>query len=156
MIKRLDNIKRGLLVTQIATAMRNFESQSMRQGVAVLEETFDAAFQQVFKATFKDGKPVRIADPINSLQGFLKIFQQINPKNFKKLKKKLLKLCHLFPKEDDRLFLRFSSDVLSDSGQGGGLFKTPLKVAEEGVNLLNFVNKFQEFITRRARIPSKT
>ena len=55
-----------------------------------------------------------------------------------------------FPKEDDRLFLRFSSDILSDSGQGGGLFKTPLKAAEEGVNLLNFANKFQEFITRRA------
>ena len=150
MIKRLDNIKRGLLVTQIATAMRNFESQSMRQGVAVLEETFDAAFQQVFKATFKDGKPVRIADPINSLQGFLKIFSQINPKNFKKVKKETAEIMSSFPKEDDRLFLRFSSDVLSDSGQGGGLFKTPLKVAEEGVNLLNFVNKFQEFITRRA------
>jgi len=149
-IKRLDNIKRGLLVTQLATAMRNFESQSMRQGVAVLEESFDHAFQSVFKSLFINGKPVRIATPINSLQGFLKIFSQLRYKNFKKVKKETAEIMSSFPKEDDRLFLRFSSDILSDSGQGGGLFKTPLKVAEEGVNLLNFANKFQEFITRRA------
>jgi hypothetical protein len=149
-IKRLDNIKRGLLVTQLATAMRNFESQTMRQGVAVLEESFDHAFQSVFKSLFINGKPVRIATPINSLQGFLKIFSQLRYKNFKKVKKETAEIMSSFPKEDDRLFLRFSSDILSDSGQGGGLFKTPLKAAEEGVNLLNFANKFQEFITRRA------
>ena len=149
-IKRLDNIKRGLLVTQLATAMRNFESQTMRQGVAVLEESFDHAFQSVFKSLFINGKPVRIATPINSLQGFLKIFSQLDPRQFKKVKKETAEIMSSFPKEDDRLFLRFSSDILSDSGQGGGLFKTPLKAAEEGVNLLNFANKFQEFITRRA------
>ena len=150
MIKRLDNVKRGLLVTQLATAMRNFESQTMRQGLAVMEESLDKAFQVVFKSLAPNAKITRIATPINSLQGFFRIFSQLNPAKFLKVRKEVKEILSSFPKEDDRLFLRFSSDITSKSGKGGGLFKTALKGLEEGVNLLNIFNKFQEFITRRA------
>ena len=77
------------------------------------------------------------------------IFRQFRPKNFKTVKKETDKILSSFPKEQDRLFLRFSNDVVArgfkEAAKGGLLDKT-----EAAVQLLNIVNKGQEFITRRA------
>ena len=144
-LKKLDNIRRGLMVTQIATAMRNFESQSIRQGLAVLEETFDKALQTLYRVVAPNGKIIRKADPINAFGGFVNIFRQFNPFYFNKVRKDVSDILSSFPKEEDRLFLRFSSDVVANS-KGKGI----LKGLEKATNLLNIVNKFQEFITRRS------
>lgn len=144
-LKKLDNVRRGLMVTQIATAMRNFQSQSIRQGLAVLEETFDKALQTLYRVVAPNGKIIRKVDPINAFSGFVNIYRQFNPLYFKKVKRDVSDILSSFPKEEDRLFLRFSSDVVANS-KGKGI----IKGLEKATNLLNIVNKFQEFITRRS------
>jgi len=148
--RRLDNIRRGLMVTQIATAMRNFQSQTMRQGLAVMEEALDKALQTFAKTVYPNLKIINKANPINAFAGFARIFRQFNPFKHSQVKKEVNEILSSFPKEQDRLFLRFSSDVVAKSG-GKGI----LKGLEKATNLLNIVNKFQEFIVRRAVFQSK-
>lgn len=148
--RRLDNIRRGLMVTQIATAMRNFQSQTMRQGLAVMEEALDKALQTFAKTVYPSFKIARKSDPINALAGFARIFRQFNPFKHSQVKKEVSEILSSFPKEEDRLFLRFSSDVVAKSG-GKGI----LKGLEGATNLLNIFNKFQEFIVRRAVFQAK-
>ncbi len=45
--KRLENVRRGLLVTQVATAMRNFETQAANLTLHALEDTFEAGIQSL-------------------------------------------------------------------------------------------------------------
>ena len=148
--RRLDNIRRGLMVTQIATAMRNFQSQTMRQGLAVMEEALDKVLQTFAKTVYPSLKIARKSDPINAFAGFARIFRQFNPFKHSQVKKEVNEILSSFPIEQDRLFLRFSSDVVAKSG-GKGI----LKGLEGATNLLNIVNKFQEFIVRRAVFQAK-
>ena len=47
---------------------------------------------------------------MTSFEGFLSIFRQVNPKNYKLVKEQTNNILASFPKEQDRLFLRYSSD----------------------------------------------
>ena len=147
--RRLDNIRRGLMVTQLATAVRNFESQVTRGGLNVMQKGLDFGMQNLVRKINPNLKIKQFADPLESLKGMGNIFRQFRPKNFKIVKKETDKILSSFPKEQDRLFLRFSNDVVArgfkEAAKGGILDKT-----EAAVQLLNIVNKGQEFITRRA------
>ena len=147
--RRLDNIRRGLMVTQLATAVRNFESQVTRGGLNVMQKGLDFGMQNLVRKINPNLKIKQFADPLESLKGMGNIFRQFRPKNFKTVKKETDKILSSFPKEQDRLFLRFSNDVVArgfkEAAKGGILDKT-----EAAVQLLNIVNKGQEFITRRA------
>ena len=147
--RRLDNIRRGLMVTQLATAVRNFESQVTRGGLNVMQKGLDFGMQNLVRKINPNLKIKQFADPLESLKGMGNIFRQFRPKNFKTVKKETDKILSSFPKEQDRLFLRFSNDVVArgfkEAAKGGILDKT-----EAAVQLLNVVNKGQEFITRRA------
>ena len=147
--RRLDNIRRGLMVTQLATAVRNFESQVTRGGLNVMQKGLDFGMQNLVRKINPNLKIKQFADPLESLKGMGNIFRQFKPKNFKTVKKETDKILSSFPKEQDRLFLRFSNDVVArgfkEAAKGGILDKT-----EAAVQLLNIVNKGQEFITRRA------
>jgi hypothetical protein len=147
--RRLDNIRRGLMVTQLATAVRNFESQITRTGLGVLQKGFDYGIQTLAKIINPSLKITKFADPLEALKGLGNVFRQFNPRYFKQVKKETDKILSYFPKEQDRLFLRFSNDVVNKSvkqGFKGGIFEK----IEGGVQLLNIFNKAQEFITRRA------
>lgn len=147
--RRLDNIRRGLMVTQLATAVRNFESQVTRGGLNVMQKGLDNAMQQIALKINPNLKIAQYADPLEALKGMSNIFKQFNPKYFKQVKKETDNILASFPKEQDRLFLRFSNDVVTrgfkEAAKGGIFDKT-----EAAVQLLNVVNKGQEFITRRA------
>ena len=138
--RRLDNIRRGAMVTQLATAVRNFESQVTRGGLNVMQKGLDRGMQNIVKAVNPNAKILNLADPLETLKGF---------KYAKRLKKDTDKLLSSFPKEQDRLFLRFSNDVVN-KGLKESLKGSPLDKVEGAVQLLNIVNKTQEFITRRA------
>jgi len=134
-----------------STAMRNFISQAGRVGIDVLNQSFQYGADQLWQKL--SGKTLaRSANPVTAMQGFLKIFRQINPKTHKKVKADVDKILASLPKENDRLFLRYSSDIINDGVSPVKKIQkySPLNVAEKAANLLNFLNKFQEFITRRA------
>ena len=150
-MKELDGIRRAAMVGRWSTAIRNFISQTGRVGIDVINQSFqygaDALWQKI------SGKNLRrSANPITAMQGFLNIFRQINPIRHKKIKNDVNKILGSIPKEYDRLFLRYSSDVVNAASSGIAKLKqfSPINIAKKGADLLNFLNKFQEFIVRRA------
>lgn len=149
-LRRLDGVRRAMMVGRWSTALRNYISQYARVGLNVLYEGFQYGADSVY--TSLGGKiQKRTANPITAMEGFLNISRQFNPKKFIQVKKNVDNLLSAYPKQSDRLFLRYSSDVANTS-----VLKnySPLSVAEKGSNLVNFLNKFQEFIVRRSVILS--
>jgi len=146
--KRLDNARRALMVSQLATAVRNLESQTFKQGISVIQEAVEKVFQLAHKKLFPNAPIKRVATPLNTLSGFARIFKQFNPFIANKIKKEVDLILSSFPKEGDKLFLRFSSDITNMSGKK--ITFSPLRALEKVADLVNIFNKAQEFITRRA------
>lgn len=147
-LRRLDNVRRAMMVSQLATAVRNLESQTFKQGISVIQETLDKGFQAIHRVLFPNLPIKRVAMPLNTLGGFLNIFKQFRLKNFLKVKKETDIILKSFPKEGEDLFLRFSSDISNMSGKK--LTLSPLRIVQKAADLVNIFNKTQEFLTRRA------
>ena len=149
-LKRLDNIRKGLLVSRLSTSVRNYVSQSARVGLETLQSGLDLALQQALRPFAKDKIQFDkgAVSPLSNFQGLINNFTQWNPKIHKEIKTLTNKIFENFPKEKDRLFLNYASDVKSSSGLANK--KGILNRVEGGVDLLNIVNKTQEYITRRA------
>jgi hypothetical protein len=144
--RRADNIRRGLLTGQVATAVRNFQAAIGRVGVDVLEKGLDVALRSAYRSMSGGAMPKKsLSNPMTSFEGFLSIFRQIDPKNYKLVKEQTNNILSSFPKEQDRLFLRYSSDIVERSGG-----KDLLGKGEKAVHLVNFFNRLQEYIVRRA------
>ena len=149
-LKRLDNIRKGLLVSRLSTSVRNYISQSARVGLETLQSGLDLALQQAIRPFVKDKIQFDkgAVSPLSNFQGLINNFTQWNPKIHKEIKTLTNKIFEIFPKEKDRLFLNYASDVKNSSGLANK--KGILNKVEGGVDLVNIVNKTQEYITRRA------
>jgi hypothetical protein len=149
-LKRLDNIRKGLLVTRLSTSVRNYLSQSARVGLETVQAGFDLALQQAIRPFVKDKVQFDkgAVSPLSHFQGLTNNFTQWYPPIHKEIKTLTNKIFENFPKEKDRLFLNYASDVKSASGLANK--KGILNRVEGGVDVLNIVNKTQEYITRRA------
>ena len=149
-LKRLDNIRKGLLVSRLSTSVRNYISQSARVGLETLQSGLDLALQQAIRPFVKDKIQFDkgAVSPLSNFQGLINNFTQWNPKIHKEIKTLTNKIFEIFPKEKDRLFLNYASDVKNTSGLANK--KGILNKVEGGVDLVNIVNKTQEYITRRA------
>ena len=149
-LKRLDNIRKGLLVTRLSTSVRNYISQSARVGLETVQAGFDLALQQAVRPFVKDKIQFDkgAVSPLSHFQGLVNNFTQWNPKVHKEIKTLTNKIFENFPTEKNRLFLNYASDVKSASGLANK--KGILNRVEGGVDVLNIVNKTQEYITRRA------
>ena len=159
-LKKIDNLWRTSLVTQLATAVRNFESGVIRMSVNTLQSIVDAILQKTF-GRFLDPKelPKYLSSPLRNLESIANTFAQIpvpglstNKFGYKKyiqLKDTINKILENFPTEKNRLFLRYSSDVNSVM-KGKGLIGNILNKLQDGANFLNIFNRTQEFAIRRA------
>ena len=138
-IRELDNIRRGLLVSQIATAMRNNTAQLGRVGMRTLIEAFDDILNRTFnplrKAFGKETVPVDYTKSFGLLMNLTK--------NKKKAKEITDFLTKYYVNESDRLFTKYASEV-ADSSKS-----KVLKGAQKMVDGLNFLNRMQEFWYRR-------
>jgi hypothetical protein len=143
-IKQADNIRRGLLVSQIATAMRNNTAQLGRVTMKTLIDVYDNALKQTFN-------PVRRAfgaeeAPVNYARSFELIL------NLTKNKKQAKDLTDLLTKhyvnDAENLFTRYSSDV-ADASQTSNAARV-IKVGQKVTDGLNILNRMQEFWYRRA------
>ena len=155
--KRLDNIRRGLLVTRIATAVRNYASQTARITIDSLQNIIDFGMQQLIKPFVKPDQFVKNqVSPLTSLNQLVTNFKQWKPSEFKKVKEQTNKILDQFPTEKNRLFLRYASDIVVSGKQGvNSKVNKFFDKAQAGVDFLNFFNKTQEFITRRAVVMSR-
>ena len=155
--KKLDNIRRGLLVTRIATAVRNYASQTARITIDSLQNLIDFGMQQAIKPFVKpDQFAKNQVSPLTSLDQLVTNFKQWKPSQFKKVKEQTNKILDQFPSEKNRLFLRYASDIVVTGKQGvNSKVNKFFDKAQAGVDFLNFFNKTQEFITRRAVVMSR-
>jgi len=151
-LKRLDGVRRASMVSRWSTAMRNFISQQARVGLNVFYEGFQYGSDRLWEKL--SGKKLqRQTNPITAFQGFLNTWKSANILNWSKtgtrqrIKRDVDNILKFYPKEQDRMFLRYSSDILNKTGFKG---YSPLNLTEKAANLLNFLNRFQEFITRRS------
>lgn len=132
MWRRVDDVRRGILVTQLTTAVRNFEVQVGRVGIDVLQRGLDAGMQRLLP------EARRAPHPADAFEVVMRLF---SPRETKKLAEDVLSR---FPKEADDLFMRYSSD-LTAAGKGTDL----MAKAEKAVWTLNIMNRFQEYAIRR-------
>ena len=140
----LDNVRRGLLVSQIATSMRNFTAQIGRVGVHTLVKGMDNALNATFNPLRKlFGAEAAPVDHTNTFGLLLNL-----TKNTKFAKDATEFTTKYFVNEKDRLFNRYASDVAVASDKG------VMKGAQKVVDGLNIVNRMQEFYYRRGMFAS--
>jgi hypothetical protein len=132
--QRVDNVRRGLLVTQLATAARNFETQMGRIGFDTLQQGLDAGLRRVFSPV-----DVRETHPIDAFGSFVGVMRPF------KTKEQVDSILGAFPKEQDRLYGNWMSEFQ------GGMFGA----ADKAVGALNIVNRTQEYVVRRAVFQSR-
>jgi hypothetical protein len=133
--QKFENFRRGLLVSQLATAMRNAATQAGRLGLDVLQQGMDAGIRKMFPSLKGKAEP----HAVDGLGQLARIFRPF------KTKKQLDQVGDIFPKDYDRLTMSHSSDVVS-AGGGGKLMRS----SQLAVNTLNWANRIQEFVIRRA------
>lgn len=133
--RRVENVRRGMLVTQLSTAVRNFETQVGRVGLDTLQQGLDDALRKTFSAP-----GVREANPTDAFGTLANIFRRPV-----ETKGEVDAILGAFPKEQDRLFNSWMSEYQT------GMFGK----AEAVVNALNIANRFQENIVRRAVFQSR-
>jgi hypothetical protein len=153
-IKRLDNIRIAVLTSRLSTAVRNYISQSARVSLDALQSVVDLGLQKAIRPFVKDKVQFDkgAVSPISNFQGLINNFTQWNPiggfnrhKEIKTLSNKILENA---PREKNRLFLNYASDVKNYGGIKGA--KDTLGKVEGIVDLFGIFNKTQEYITRRA------
>jgi len=143
--RRADNIRRGLLVTQLATSVRNFSTQVGRLGIDVLDQGLQGALQRAF------GKEVT-AHPADSFRALMEALSQVRPSKHKAVRDRVDAILEGLPREQERLFNNYASD-LTRAAKLQGAERAVDKVltgGEQAVELLNTVNRFQEYVVRRS------
>ncbi len=138
-IYALDNIRRGLLVSQIATSMRNFTAQIGRVGMHTVTDIFDNVLNQTFNPVKRlFGKETA---PVDHTQSF-KLLANLTT-DVKKSKDITDFVTDYFVNEKNRLFTNYASDVAKATDS------KPFTRAQKVVDGLNTLNRMQEYFYRR-------
>jgi len=143
--RRADNIRRGMLVTQLATSVRNFTTQVGRLGLDVLEQGLEGALQRAF------GKEVT-THPADSMRALMEVFSQFRPANHRVVRQRVDAILEGLPREQERLFGNYASDLnraAKAQGSAAAIDKA-LSAGEKAVDVLNIFNRFQEYVVRRS------
>lgn len=139
--KRMEDVRRALTVTQLATLMRNISSQMGRLGLGAVEGVVDAGLQRILGAEVKHS-------PLEGVEAFLNVFKG------KETKKIAALLQENFPTDYDRAFSSYLSDIPYHDKVKKALITSAVDTAldkmERGAQVLNYANTTQEFIFRRA------
>ena len=116
-VKRLDNIRRGLLVVQMATAMRNLETQVGRVVLDGFVDILDLGLRKASVpqkvagkiAEWRGIKPATSVSPIDSFEVWLKL---LTPVKNKELVQEILLNAPGGVKQYHRMLATYSSDIL--------------------------------------------
>jgi hypothetical protein len=148
-LRELDNIRRGMLVSQLATTMRNMTAGYGRAGVDTLTKAMDNTLQQVFSSVIDPitGKKGRVVDWSNTTDLIVNLVAGT------KKRKQSLALSEWIEKnyklQSDRMLTTYSSDVARLDKKG------VIGAAQKAVDTLNYFNKETEFYFRRAAFSAR-
>jgi hypothetical protein len=149
--RRIENIRRGLLVSQVATAARNLSSGGVRAPLEGLQNVLDTALYNYSKDGMVAG--VRSLGDVqgNWADSFRHMKYMFDPRNYGNMKEYtdyILKRPEL-SNQFDMMFNQIN-EVRRSTGAGtGGLLDGTLTLAEKGVDVINFPNRWQEYLIRR-------
>ena len=138
-IYALDNIRRGLLVSQIATSARNFTAQIGRVGMHTLTDVIDNALNKTFNPIRRLFGEETI--PVDHTQSF-RLLANLTT-DVKKSKDITDFVTDYFVNEKNRLFTNYASDVAKATDS------KPFTRAQKVVDGLNKLNRMQEYFYRR-------
>tara|TARA_R110002167_G_scaffold67851_1_gene191691 strand:- start:4276 stop:8040 length:3765 start_codon:yes stop_codon:yes gene_type:complete len=161
--RRVENIRRGGMVSMVKTASRNFGSAAIRMPLETLENVFDTTFLDMTREfrTRADVGVVRatknatiqgvksLVSPSN-WRGSTKMLQRtyLNPVLAKDLTDFILKRPEFQAKHNNLFDL--VNEYQTSTGRGdGGVLDASLSKVEDLVSMLNTPNRIQEFIIRR-------
>jgi hypothetical protein len=140
---RAGNAMRGLMVSQIATTMRNIASTGLR----VVLDPFVATVDNVINATLNPVRKLRGQDtvPVNPLDALVLVTQQFKGEQKGEIFRQLAKTR---PKINRKLLSAYSPDVTRP------ILNDKFGKIEKAVDMLNIFNRASEYVTRRAAFPA--
>ena len=147
-IMRIENIRRGGLVSQLATASRNLTSAGIRAPLEGLGNVMDTAlYNMSHQGYIAGGKS--LLSPANWKDSFRHMrYMFDNPKETKETVDFILEQPEL-AKQFDLLFNNIN-EIQKATGRGkGGPLDSVLSLGEDAVDVLNTPNRWQEFLVRR-------
>lgn len=140
--RRIGNTQRGLLVSQIATTMRNNLSSVARVGIDAMTGLADTAINAALNPVRRlAGRETVAVDPFNA---FRMITQQFNPAQNRNLYRQLRNANAKINKE---LLATYNADIYRSAQ------KDKFSRVENAVDLLNTFNRVSEQFTRKAVFP---
>tara|TARA_R110000787_G_scaffold166039_1_gene279053 strand:+ start:5130 stop:9500 length:4371 start_codon:yes stop_codon:yes gene_type:complete len=148
-VMRTENIRRGLLVSQFATAMRNLSSAGIRMPLEALGNVMDTVLLEMSQSGIKAGaKAVWSGDNWKgSFRGLTYMFS--NPRTAKEYTDLILEHPQL-ESQYKQLFTNLN-EIQKLTGRGTGSVADKLySIAEDAVSLLNKPNQMQEYLVRRS------
>jgi hypothetical protein len=134
--KRIEDIRRGLMVSQLSTAVRN---GTVGVGRSILDTGTKLIDFGIQKATGRINPDMPLT---TAGDAFGQILNLLNPKQSYDLTKRILEVR---PKEYDEMFRQYNAGVAL-GGKGSDI----LGAAEKGVYALNVFNRFQDSVMRSA------
>lgn len=137
---RWDNRRRGLMVSQLGTAVRNFVSSGARLPLNMFVDGIDASINLAMNAA-TGGKFGNMGTPISAVPNILKYTMRGVVGKNKKLADEILSA---FPAEMDRAYLRVASDF--DQGEG---------FIDQAIMAMNIFNRVQDYAIRRVSFLSE-
>ncbi len=136
--RRLENTRRGLLVVQLATAVRNAMTQVGNIGVHTMEDALEAGTLRLF------GAKARAAHPTNAFGTAGRLAGMMRPGK-SKTKQQVDALQEIYKTEMDPMFAHYTSEVDDMFGPEGTMHGL-----ERLTHWLNGFNRLQEWGIRRA------
>ena len=149
--RKVENIRRGLLVSQLATAARNLSSAGVRAPLEGLQNILDTALYNYDKDGLASGLKSLADVKGNWSDSFRHMKYTYDPENYVAMKEYtdyILDRPEL-ANQYDRMFnqineVRRSTDIGTDTILGKAL-----DFAEKGVDIINTPNRWQEYLIRR-------
>ena len=147
-IMRIENIRRGGLVSQLATASRNLTSAGIRAPLEGLGNVMDTALYNMSHQGYISGGK-SLLSPANWKDSFRHMrYMFDNPKETKETVDFILEQPEL-AKQFDLLFNNIN-EIQKATGRGkGGPLDGVLSLGEDAVDVLNTPNRWQEYLVRR-------
>lgn len=148
---RVENVRRGLLVSQVATAARNLSSGGVRAPLEGLQNVFDTALYNYSKDGLVAGSRSLVDVRGNWADSFRHLKYTFDPRNYNHMKEYtdyILDRPELAT-QSDRMFNQINEIRRSQGAGAGGALDNILSAAEKGVDVINGPNRWQEYLIRR-------
>jgi hypothetical protein len=150
--RRVENIRRGLLVSQVATAARNLQSGLLRTPVEAINNIMETAMYDLSRGKFVSNRVFKRATWQDSLSGLRYIYS--DRKTAEEYTDYILGNKDL-KKFYDQMYNTINEIQLNQGkGTGTGADKVLTRI-EDFTQLLNTPNRMQDFMIRRATFLSE-